>query len=232
METNKNTSREHPILFSAPMVRALLAGRKHVTRRLSPQWMKVKAGDQLWVRETWRTWSFHDGQPVSVEFQADGGRMEDLSGSLPASKLAGYEDWYERIAVSSTNECIAAFSRGHEGLCHDGEEYHWSNGHSPLKWRPSIHMPRWASRILLEVEEDTRQERLLDITEEEAFAEGAADTFSREKCPGFIDDMRYTATFSSLWNSLHTKPGERWEDNPVIYRIGKFHEVGRYPFAC
>jgi hypothetical protein len=211
---------ERGILFSGPMVRAILrpVNPKTVTRRLSKQWLKVKAGDRLWVRETWRPWSWHDGEPITVEFQADGGRMEDLCGSLPEHQLGGYEDWYERIAMQATGECHNAVLRGALGVRHDGEEYHWDAGRCPLKWRPNIFLPRWCSRILLECEEDTRAERLQNITDSEAVLEGICDN---PDCKTFV----HVGMFRKLWDELHTKPGERWEDNPVVYRVGKFHHV-------
>jgi len=171
---------EHGILFSAQMIRAIIEKRKTVTRRLSKQWLKVKRGDVLYVREAF-----------CLGWQS-GPRM-----------------WSALKPTGSTER---------------GKPFYRSDSQDPAdgpqrKWTPSIHMPRWASRITLEATEDARTERLLDITEAEAIAEGSSDTFSREKCPGFIDDMRYTATFSSLWESLHTKPGERWADNPEVVRI-------------
>jgi hypothetical protein len=64
--------KSHPILFSGEMVRALLAGRKTQTRRLSDSWMKVKAGDELWVRETWASPEADKSRPGRVAYDADG----------------------------------------------------------------------------------------------------------------------------------------------------------------
>jgi hypothetical protein len=159
--------KERPILFSAPMVRAILEGRKTVTRRVcKPQpsanahttcasgnpmgaWWETgkdinrcphgKPGDRLWVRETF-------GMQVR---QYGGG--------------AG-----EHIVYRATNP-DAIYCKSAEG-----QEY-------PVKWKPSIHMPRHSSRILLEIT-DVRVERLQDISEEQAQAEGCFFTDYGRKC--------------------------------------------------
>lgn len=172
-------TKEHGILMSGPMVLAMLAKRKRVTRRMSKQWLKVKAGDQLWVRE--------------------------------AFCYAGVEraDGHDRVAYRATE--------GSDADC----------------WKPSIHMPRWASRITVIATEDARLERLWDITEADAIAEGVERVISdsndivyrdyggeRGRCLAFASD-----SFQSLWSTLHTKPGERYEDNPEVVRIGRFEYV-------
>jgi hypothetical protein len=181
--------KEHPILFSAPMVRALLADRKHVTRRLSKQWLKVRAGDRLWVRETLNIIDWDDSD----------------------ARLGACVQY----AASVDDE-----HHGCRGWTHDVDPKYavsmdWGKGKEVI---PSIFCPRWASRILLECEEDTRAERLQNITDSEAVLEGICDN---PDCKTFV----HVGMFRKLWDELHTKPGERWEDNPVVYRVGKFHHV-------
>ncbi|WP_226018465.1 hypothetical protein [Novosphingobium sp. FKTRR1] len=99
----------------------------------------------------------------------------------------------------------------------------WEKRHTRL--RPSIHMPRWASRLTLTVTE-VRVERLQDISEADAVAEGcvwdSADGFDVWYVPG-AQMPRHGATaiecYSLLWNTLHTDPGARWEDNPWVVAI-------------
>lgn len=106
------------ILFMDPMVLAILAGTKTVTRRVGRTWASVKPGDRLWVREAWR--------PMELPVELIDGilyRADNLF--LPiASTPAAAEAWV-----------VANDRRG--GRTH--------------RWRPSIHMPRWASRLELEV---------------------------------------------------------------------------------
>jgi len=115
--------KERPILFSEPMVRAILAGRKTVTRRVKSgeRCPYGIPGDRLWVREAFAT--AIPGCPNGICYRAD---HNDRKGDGPSN---------------------------------------------PIRWRPSIHMPRWASRILLEVV-DARPERLWGITGEDAMREG------------------------------------------------------------
>lgn len=116
------------------------------------------------------------------------------------------------------------------------------------RWTPSIHMPRWASRLTLTVT-DVRQQPLGAISDEDAVAEGARFTdFGRYQPPGtasldggvtwhpfgerqhngwHVNDVSRpeecmgsaSAAFANLWNSLHDKPGERWADDPTVVAL-------------
>lgn len=170
--------KEHGALFSAPMVRAILDGRKTMTRRvLKPQpdagdWYKKlwQPGDRLWVREKFSgPWS---------------------DGILPPrlwSKTAPIWYWAD-------------------GQPTEGE---WT------KLKPSIHMPRWASRITLEVEA-VLVERLQEISEEDAEAEGAPSCVMDEDCKFYENNEigDYRTGFVGLWNSIHG-PGA-WDANPWV----------------
>ena len=80
-------------------------------------------------------------------------------------------------------------------------------------WRPSIFMPRWASRITLEIT-DVRVERLQDISEADAEAEGATP---QVVLPG--DAVSYVAGFYWLWDSINAKRGYGWDRNPLVWVI-------------
>jgi hypothetical protein len=135
-----------PILFSGPMVRALLDGKKTQTRRVA----KVGSiqslclvdcpygapGDVLWVRETWRTLEQDDGTD-GLFFPADGGFAP----------------------IENTEEAADRWVAAHE------------NGKHGNRYRPSIFLPKWAPRLFLRVE-SVRVERLRDISHPDALAEG------------------------------------------------------------
>lgn len=211
--------KEHPILFSAEMVRALLAGRKSVTRRMSRQWLKVKAGDRLWVRETHAIERdvmgdeppFRDGRPIKTAEDTDEGHT-----------------WMQ--AHYRATDPTPSLMCNHEKC--EGEP-------CTRPWKPSIHMPRWASRITLEALEDARVERLQHITEEDAEREGltclavdpyefdAEDKSYEAALARALGPGEFTAKFAfmRIWSTLHAKPGERWEDNPEVVRVGEFRRV-------
>lgn len=187
-----------PILFSGPMVRELLEGRKTQTRRVMKfnaagraqysghQWHPddpnvVKAcpygqpGDLLWVRETW----CGKVNPESgiVEYNGDGNT---------------YPIWYR----ADGDEIVAVDDDGCVAFNKDGSEK------SP--WKPSIHMPRWASRLTLKVT-DVRVQRLQDISQEDTVAEGMpAET------NGFLHHT--IADYRRLWGQLHGP--DSWDANP------------------
>ena len=182
---------DRPILMSAPMVRALLDGRKTQTRRLAWRegkysygylaptiWQKVRPGDRLWVRETW----VHTGTGV----------------------------W-------SVGDAVRAL---------DGKVIYRADGEPKgVGWFPSIHMPRWASRITLTVTE-TRRQRLQEISEDDAKAEGCGlyvaghGWITMEELradPGYSVYLVARHGFQDIWRNLHGR--ESWDKNPEVIAL-------------
>jgi len=196
------------IIFSAPMVRALLEGRKTQTRRLA-------------------TFVQPDGEHYNLRGNGGGviGATEsivrvygpDYSPYAPGDRLYVREAWgtwgiFDDLAPSKLT--------GKEGVAYVAD-YSDPRGEIFGRLRPSIHMPRWASRLWLEVT-DVRVQRVAEISEADAIAEGAEPIAIMPNGPkGNPSDtwLSYRAGFEKLWNSLHTKPGERWEDNPWIVAV-------------
>lgn len=199
--------KERPILFSAPIVRAILDGKKTQTRRIvKPQpdfdpWHHAhidklwpcpygQPGDQLWVRETFRlganldndcpTWSA--SSCVSV-----GGR---LVGPIK------YEADGAMLNEDVLNEDVLNDFGGAWG-----------------KTRVSIHMPRWASRINLLIK-SIRVERLNEISEEDAKAEGVDGTAIGEYG---TSNSEYILSFGALWESIHGD--NSWQQNPWVWVV-------------
>lgn len=213
---------EHPILFSGPMVRAIIDGSKTETRRtIFPQPKVVYAiypddsldancirggyqriscpcgrvGDHLWVRESWkyRGWSSYDNGNknfATFEYTADGARRDVKFSSFQELMLNVPKQNINLLEVELSDD--ESRDQEYRELCEK-----WFD-----KTRPSIHMPRIASRIILEVK-DIKFEYVQDITEEGARAEGVAN---REE-------------FISLWNSINEKRGHSWEMNPYVWVI-------------
>lgn len=193
---NTTTVRERPILFQPRLVRAILDGRKSVTRRvINPQpdevqlagypalewkfatWAKADEpkfptpygmiGDHLWVRETWARDEGRPGKPAHVIYRAD-------------------------------------------------KEY-------PGKWRPSIFMPRWASRLQLVVTK-IQAERLQFITEDQAILEGVVPDAHAQKIAaingGRFEGRPHVAQFVTGWARMHrSREHYHWDANPWVWVI-------------
>ena len=214
--------KERPILFSGPMVCAILEGRKTQTRRVvkfqrgfnekgnvrvSGDMWQVSAGqynvwsdpfscpygvagDRLWVRETW---SPSVKAPLCQVAYAADGRCYGIGGNGCGNNFHIFHGWLVDSAV-----------RGDK----PGDTF----GRSLYeKWRPSIHMPRWASRLTLEIT-DVRVERLQSISEDDAKAEGVD-----EMCvlPG--DQGSFIQPYAALWESING-PGS-WNANPWVWVV-------------
>lgn len=177
-----------PIIFSAPMVRALIEGRKTQTRRLAQTpggrnapWINTEPGDLLYVRETFSGGFDYINHYVSLYETA-----EDAP------------HWWPKI----TPICYWA----------DGEPSEGDWG----KRRPAIHMPRWASRLTLEVTA-VRLQKLHYITEGDAIAEGIYGEGRNWTAGGGCDGTDPIAAFQALWWKIHGIGS--WTANPAVVAI-------------
>jgi hypothetical protein len=183
--------KERPILFSGPMVRAILDGSKTQTRRVAKEFDEMPnldgilqrfphqngcphgaPGDRLWVRETW-----------AVQHE------------------------YDAAAPSE----IGASARWHYAATEDL---------GGLRKRPSIFLPRRGSRILLEIT-DVRVQRLQEISEGDARAEGAQKSWTAadliDRAAGWPRLASYRSGFQSLWESINGTGS--WDANPLVWAI-------------
>ena len=229
--------KERPILFGGPMVKAILEGRKTQTRRVCKievcagneeegdlsarkQYLALTScpfgvvGDRLWVKEAWRVLEYpkdsliadqqggHTGRSVLVQYRA---------GDLPS-------DYGEPLRAGNDREhkeCPAGFCP----IIHDATPRSGKDG----KWQSSLFMPRWASRITLEITE-IRVQRLQDITANDAVAEGVPDNMFDcygPACPLCCNTLGCKGTregFEDLWDSINGKK-HPWESNPWVWAI-------------
>lgn len=208
------TMRERPILFSAPMIRAILAGKKTQTRRI----VKAPKVASLHGRHSVPERHFFDrgfGDGPYVHWFYGGGDLGDDAQSVrvwcPYGKVG------DRLWVRET--FAAPWGR-------DGDTYYRADGpdrHDDGSWKPSIHMPRWASRITLEIT-GVRAERLHAITKDDAIAEGSpcwvcGNTVTRS---GFSDCACYSGgdavlSYETLWREING--AESWAANPLVWVV-------------
>lgn len=229
-----------PVLLRGPLVRSFLANQKQVTRRTDlDKWRKAKPGDRIWFKETYRLGAWRDDGRVALDYQA----TPELNCKGTPWLFPPPED-FQKLTARGMRECEAAYEKDPES-CWRGDEsaFNWERGNSPCKWRPSIFCYKWAARCWAVIEE-IREERLWDITEEDAAAEGVEpieiDTGrviavpvccgrplptgeccgNAEPAPEPVLDASYIAGFASTWDSINgAKLGLSWADNPIIARI-------------
>ena len=243
-------TKERPILFNAEMVRAILDGSKIQTRRAVPDW-------QLPVHDK-EAESKGDGRVCYVSKMY---RRKDLDHAHIGGTSEA--DWAEKIAQHYCGLCptgsvgdllwvrestkededtsdtttLSKYCADDKSVLYSGcddEEYNGSIAHwdYPRRVRPSIHMQRWACRILLEIT-SVRVERLNDISEADALAEGIVEEYGIVGCNcngGEHNEEMGTQFFSpnqedpfedpvqayeALWNSIY----QNWDENPFVWVI-------------
>lgn len=210
--------KEKPILFSGPMVRSILEGRKTQTRRvIKPQPnddIDDLHGGELRKRAPYKTECPVTGRSVGFGFQDDDDQFWHCPYGEPGTRLWVRETWCEtdwkpgRTSLPvGPDGYIAAYKADYEGDSFPAPY--------PPKWKPSIHMPRWASRITLEIT-GVRVERLREISEADCFAEGI-----KPKTLSFHGHGEETASpipdYRDLWESINGKGS--WAKNPWVWVI-------------
>lgn len=211
--------KERPILFSTPMIQAILDGRKRMTRRVvkpQPTWSEPEEMDAT-TSEGWQT-TGHSGRWWCA---CSAGDERNCPYGVPGDRLwvreaAWYDDEFGgRVFFVDTNE--VRFKDGRTGglTPHPITEESLAVTGSQVK-RSGRYMPRWASRITLEVTA-VRVERVQDIDEWGVRAEGL-------RRPD--DGPNIVASFRRLWNDINERRGYGWDVNPWVWVV-EFRRAGQ-----
>ncbi|ELH4241263.1 hypothetical protein ROX22_003429 [Serratia marcescens] len=205
--------KERPVIFNGEMVRAILDGRKTQTRRVMAVQPESNQFGLLRISDS--TKHSDIGKYHWAESNATGTHQRSALFSCPFGQVgdrlwvretfAGHyldDDQIQDIKDGRCKaKCLCEYRAdyGDDAECADG-------------WTPSIHMPRWASRITLEITA-VRVERLNDISEEDARAEGVAPSQHIITPP----EALYRVGFLKLWQSIYGE--ESWNANPWVWAI-------------
>lgn len=212
---------ERPILFSTPMVKAILEGRKTQTRRVVTP--RPDNGPEDWDNATelecglyWPTVIDKDGESQPADKQIFGawncgGDAWRFPYGQVGDRLWVRETFYVQpdIYTAHTPSPIHYKTDGHTECLED------------YIIKPSIFMPRWASRILLEITA-IRVERVQDISGEDCEAEGIQSDIDADDwdfATQAIKEMELQRAYARLWNSINAKRGYSWESNPWVWAI-------------
>lgn len=190
---------EKPILFSTEMVKAIMDNRKTQTRRV------VKPQPELFYTIGKQRDIVNSDQIVFKAMVKGGSDKLIIPPCQPGDILWVRETWYYESHMYDESEGDALYRYVYKANQHN---YPVNVGVGEHGWKPSIHMPREAARLFLQVK-NVRVERLQDITEEDAIAEGIVpyDTYTAKRL------------FMNLWNALNSKRGLIWASSPWVWVI-------------
>lgn len=231
--------KEHPIIFSGSMVRAILDGKKTQTRRVikhQPSGPEIfppnQFCDQWYFRDAYYACEGNDiGRYVSCPYGVVGDRLWVRETFCPINITQPLERY--------TLSCYRARVKFAYAADHATQYRPVDAAGNERLWKPAIHMPRWASRITLEVV-SVRADRLQEISEADARAEGAScclwyEPFGKEEgdsinlsgdainpvhpSHGGERGISYRNGFATLWDSINAKRGYGWDTNPYVWVI-------------
>jgi len=181
---------EHPIMFSGPSVRALLAGRKTQSRLLANKLRKARLQ--------------RAGAPDSVRLTPSSWRDTNIGDRFWVRESLGWDKTGERLFYRADGAPVLAAPPSGQAI--------------RATQLSALYMPRWASRLILTVSR-VRIEPIQAMSEEDAIAEGIrrlpdgsymADDFDSETYPSAA------LVYAHRWSAFHSRPGTRWEDNPEV----------------
>lgn len=226
--------KERPILFSAPMIRAILNGTKTQTRRVAPiSRLDIRQQDEGMV-----TWSVAFAKPVKGTLAShSGGKLStDQASRIVASQFCPYGQPGDRLWVREAFQPLLA-----EGSDHWKADWKTGEGYAisyPAtdgikEWidpddnigsgcKPSIHMPRWASRITLELT-GVRVERLWEISEADAIAEGIERSYDQwrdyrtDQAVNYPNAATPIDSYRTLWEQINGQGS--WDINPWVWVV-------------
>ena len=233
---------ENPILFSAEMVRAILDGKKTQTRRTrgledvniaSDLWKLFKIGELGYMtkkRYQGRFGAYFHSEEIEERTLAicpavcPYGQPDDLLWVRETHYRFGH--WVKNGFTATGKQRYKFIPETQEVLFYDNPPEKLANGKSKdiHGWykRPSIFMPKWATRIWLRVK-SVRVERVQDIAPEDCVSEGIGELASKKNKYGFTPaGARYV--FGQLWNSINEKRGYGWDANPWVWVV-EFEKV-------
>ncbi len=209
----------HPILFSTPMVKAILAGRKTQTRRV----LKFPSIHQDWLQSINHqalkaVYTMPQGGYIFSSYHCSQAEINRLCANDPRGILCPYGQIGDRLWVRETWAVHPFLNKikPSDLVTYTIEHiaYHADPDVNPshYMWRPSIFMPRWASRLTLEIT-NIRVERLQDISETDAQAEGVVSW------SGGSAGTTYKPEYQILWDSINKDRGFTWASNPWVWVI-------------
>lgn len=208
--SKSSKTKDRPIIFNAEMVRAILDGRKTQTRRIikldhergmqNPV-VRGKKGEVSYVGCRLASSLCPFGQPgdrlwVRETFRVMGRATDVARLMYKASECNSFTESTRTVPIDQCNK------------------------QSSYNWTPSIHMPRWASRITLEIT-GARVERLQDISDVEAMREGIQNLTTASHAgfgiPGVVNAQHPTRAFQLLWESIYG--ADSWQANPWVWVV-------------
>lgn len=204
--------KERGMIFNAEMVNAILSGRKTQTRR--PIKWKQTRFTEIAERDDGSLWPWAEDceRGGDIWFACPFGEVGDriwvretwqvIHDHIDESSHVEYRTYSPSIPKEKDRYWHTVYAE------HFGDESREDRG---FPWRPAIHMPRWASRITLEIT-DVRVERLRDLSEEDAKSEGIIPSAG-----GVLPGWEYRINFRDLWMDIYGT--DNWEANPWVWVI-------------